>query len=194
MKTVYVKPSSSVQETLYLLLSVGLILFFSVLLIFLTIKPTTAEALKSNEISAFKDLNNIENSFYADLTNAALEIEYLAEEMGKFPTINILEDDELEPFVRGNLWKQRGMHRWSITDRPDVIFYLGISSDPEQVGHFLVQFHKHEEEEQEEEEHEDIYFTKGDVSESLLTSSLQNIYRVWKKIVPYTGSDIRENL
>lgn len=182
MKNVKIKPLSSKKETIWILLLVLIILGLSYVLINSTRKEIENQSIKNNQISAYNELSNINNSFYSDILNSLVEIELIYEENNEIPNIDVLEEEELSPFVKDNIWENRGSLKWSKGNLGKTIYYIGLSQDLKTVGNFLILFSS------------DIEKSRIFYNDEKLTNiniTLENINSHWKEILPYTGKDER---
>lgn len=175
------KPASSKKENTILLLVVVLIITTAFLLIKLQQNKEYKQNINDNEISSYIELTNIESGIYADLLNFKTELEIIYSDE-KLPTINELEENFIQPFVKDIAWEERGKLFWELFEKDNRSYYLGISENVDLVGNFLVEI--------DEKNEIKIYFSK-DIENNYKLSE-HEIHSHWKEIVAYTGEDERE--
>ncbi|EHO18975.1 hypothetical protein HMPREF9466_01973 [Fusobacterium necrophorum subsp. funduliforme 1_1_36S] len=100
--------------------------------------------MTATQISAYRELSNVNNSFYTELTNSLLEIEALTEAEGEIPEIAVLEEEEISPYLKDDLWEERGALTWQKLEVKGKVYYLGISKQVNIVGNYLIEFNREE--------------------------------------------------
>lgn len=186
MKTTSIQPLSSRKENFFLLAIVAIIILIAYTLIQATSNREKEQEILDYQISAYKGLSNIENSFYTDLTNSLIDVQMLYEEEGKIPEIRSLEEEKISPFVRDSIWENRGALEWILLEGHGKTYYLGISRDVHIVGNFLVEF------DQKNMDKSKIYFNKLPDNGGNLSESIFHIQENWKEVLPYTGKEERK--
>lgn len=177
---------SSKKENLFLSLIVIIILCLAYILVQLTSKKNIGQIITTTQISAYKDLSNVNNSFYTELTNSLVEIEAIKEEEGKIPDISKLEEEEISPYLKDDLWEERGALEWQKIEYKTGIYYLGISKQVNLVGNYLIEFNL------EEMDKSVIYYNDEQDDGRSLPKTISHLEEHWKEIVPYTGTEERE--
>lgn len=186
IKTIKIHPLSSKKENLFLSLIVIIILCLAYILVQLTSKKNIGQIITTTQISAYKDLSNVNNSFYTELTNSLVEIEAIKEEEGKIPDISKLEEEEISPYLKDDLWEERGALEWQKIEYKTGIYYLGISKQVNLVGNYLIEFNL------EEMDKSVIYYNDEQDDGRSLPNTISHLEEHWKEIVPYTGTEERE--
>ncbi|AVQ17107.1 hypothetical protein FSBG_00494 [Fusobacterium gonidiaformans 3-1-5R] len=186
IKTIKIHPLSSKKENLFLSLIVIIILCLAYILVQLTSKKNIGQIITTTQISAYKDLSNVNNSFYTELTNSLVEIEAIKEEEGKIPDISKLEEEEISPYLKDDLWEERGALEWQKIEYKTGIYYLGISKQVNLVGNYLIEFNL------EEMDKSVIYYNNEQDDGRSLPKTISHLEEHWKEIVPYTGTEERE--
>lgn len=186
IKTIKIHPLSSKKENLFLSLIVIIILCLAYLLVQLTSKKNIGQIITTTQISAYKDLSNVNNSYYTELTNSLVEIEAIKEEEGKIPDIFKLEEEEISPYLKDDLWEERGALEWQKIEYKTGIYYLGISKQVNLVGNYLIEFNL------EEMDKSVIYYNNEQDDGRSLPKTISHLEEHWKEIVPYTGTEERE--
>ncbi|ACZ00789.1 hypothetical protein KX935_07195 [Streptobacillus moniliformis] len=179
MKIEYIKPQNNNKESIYILVVVIVLLITSVLLINLTKDNNEDKLLSEKEISSFESFNSEENGIYSDLYNFSTDLEFFAKDMG-YSSIESLENENIYPFVKDELWKKRGKIEWSLIVKKDHYYYLGISKD-ENIGNFLIESFI-----EENEVRTIIKYYKGKV----LEKDILKISQMFYEVKPLTGNDI----
>lgn len=186
MKSVSIQPLSSRKENIFLLTIIAVILVIAYTLIQMTAKPDEGQEVLDYQISAYKDLSNVENSFYTDLTNSLIDIQAIYEEEGKIPEIHTLEEERISPFVRDSIWENRGSLEWRLLKKDGKSYYLGISKNVNVVGNFLLAF------DESNMDKSKIYFNQEQDDGRSLPHSIAHIKEHWKEVLPYTGQEERK--
>lgn len=135
-KIEYVEVKKKKKENIYVLLVIATIVIISyILLTFNNLKKEPQIDLE-NKINSFSSFNSKENAIYSDLYNFSTELENFALIEG-YKEILDLENDNIYPFVKDDLWENRGKIIWEKFELDNKIYYLGQSQDSE-VGNFLL--------------------------------------------------------
>lgn len=177
MKIIKIKPLDNTRENKYVYISVIIILFISISLIFLTNVQKTNKILTNNEISSFENFNSEENGLYSDLFNFATELELNPE----FKDVNQLEVENVYPFVKDDLWVKRGSIEWSKLEKDNIIYYIGKSTDVN-IGNFILSSKLTDVGVE-----NNIMYYKGMIKNS--EDAIENIEK-FKLIVPLKGEDL----
>ncbi|KXA16149.1 hypothetical protein HMPREF3206_00500 [Fusobacterium equinum] len=186
IKTIKIHPLSSKKENLFLSLIVIIILCLAYVLVQLTAKKNIGQVITTTQISAYKDLSNVNNSFYTELTNSLVEIESIQEEKGKIPDISKLEEEEISPYLKDDLWEERGALDWQKIEIKGKVYYLGISKQVNLVGNYLIELNL------EDIDKSIIYYNDEQDDGRSLPNTISHLEEHWKEIVPYTGTEERE--
>ncbi|MBI9093095.1 MAG: hypothetical protein JEZ12_28115 [Desulfobacterium sp.] len=149
MEQQIVKPLSTRSEVICLAMMVVVVVMISGGVIAGRIRPNDEKVLKPHQLSAFRDLNSLEQGTFNDLYAAAMEINELhgtGDE--EWPSLATLEDECMPPFVKDRVWKKRGRlaweHRVPWSGTRHVALYLGVPRDAGSFGcFFLVMIHDH---------------------------------------------------
>lgn len=180
-----VKPLNSRKENISLI-----IIFIAIITLagtILKIRHTShyAQQIKTDEISAFKELNSIELSIYSDLRNSSTEIHLLKDELNRFPSVEELSDEEIAPFHKDITWKEKGAIEWISFPHDESYIYIGFSDD-KKVGNFFMEL-KNQKNEQ-----VNIYYTTENFSKDNIANNFEKYEPLFRKIIPYTGEDERK--
>jgi len=137
-----VKPATTRGELITVLAVSAVILAIAGVAVLLRAPVQATTPLAPYEVSAFDQLNPIEQGIYADLRTAAREIEYFHHELEEWPAPNALAQEFIAPFTRNAAWEKRGRMEWQ-TVLPEYggrheAGYLGVSADANQTGSFLL--------------------------------------------------------
>ncbi|AVQ21200.1 MAG: hypothetical protein SPH94_00075 [Fusobacterium necrophorum] len=186
INSVKIHPLSSKKENLFLSLVVIAIVIIAYFLIQLTAKKDIGQTLTATQISAYRELSNVNNSFYTELTNSLLEIEALTEAEGEIPEIAVLEEEEISPYLKDDLWEERGALTWQKLEVKGKVYYLGISKQVNIVGNYLIEFNR------EEMDKSIIYYNDEQDDGRSLPKSISHLQEHWREIVPYTGAEERK--
>lgn len=149
-------------------------------------KKNIGQVITTTQISAYKDLSNVNNSFYTELTNSLVEIESIQEEKGKIPDISKLEEEEISPYLKDDLWEERGALDWQKIEIKGKVYYLGISKQVNLVGNYLIELNL------EDIDKSIIYYNDEQDDGRSLPNTISHLEEHWKEIVPYTGTEERE--
>lgn len=186
MRTIKVSALNSKKENCFLLLLVVLILIISYALIRITAKKNVEQKILENQISAYEDLSNVNNSFYSDLKNSLVDIEALRDILGEFPDVQTLEQEEISPFLKDKLWENRGSVLWKKIEEEGKLSYLGLSQDIHTLGNFLLEVDEANVSESK------IYFLEKALLEEQVEESLHHRNEEWKEVLAYTGKEERK--
>ncbi|CAM3113736.1 DUF6162 family protein [Streptobacillus ratti] len=179
MKIEYIKPQNNKKESIYILITILVLLITSVLLINFTKSSYEDKFLSEKEISSFESFNPEENGIYSDLYNFSTNLEFFAKDSG-YPSIESLENEYIYPFVKDDLWEKRGKLDWSLVIKENHYYYLGISKNDD-IGNFLIDSVI---------EGNDvkniIKYYKGEIVEK----DILKISKMFYEVKPLTGKDI----
>ncbi|CAM3111800.1 hypothetical protein STFE110948_02635 [Streptobacillus felis] len=181
MKTEYIKPQNNKKESMYILISILILISISILLINFTKSREEIVTTSEKEISSFESFSPEENGIYSDLYNFSTNLEFFAVENG-YPTIDALEDENTYPFVKDDLWGKRGKISWELIKSDKHTYYLGKSND-KSIGNFLLDS-KIENGEVENV----IKYYKGE----LIGSDIEDISNKFLKVKSLTGEDLNK--
>lgn len=182
---IVIKPLTSKKENFYLLLTFFILIFFAATLLKIRYKEPYTQEIRSGEMSAFSDLNNIESSIYADILNSLVDISILKKENGEIPSIALLDEEEIPPYHRDKIWEQKGALDWNKLMHDNEIFYLGISSNSE-IGSFLLAINE------EEISKSEVYYFNEKLPKEDVIKNFEKYEPNFTKIIPYTGDDERK--
>ncbi len=178
---------------------------FSLMVIHRT-QSEQATQLETYQISAYSDLNDIEQGIFSDLYAAAFEIDEIHDFDDVWPQINALEEMYLAPFLKDASWERRGKLLWTLKNDDQAALYtaayIGTTSEPDISGSFLLLLsHHHDEDEagenegvvhseEDEEEHCTIWYAAGNaptIPNELIEKNL--IAKGWQEVIPYKGEE-----
>lgn len=131
--TILVQPASARRESLAVGALCLTILVLAAGTIALRGRDQAVRELAPWQLDGRVDLNPAEQGILADLTIAAGEIEWLAEN-GALPAVAELAAEGLPPFAPSASDGLRGGHLWSLADGA----YLGRPDAPDTAGSFLL--------------------------------------------------------
>lgn len=206
MEQVIIKPASKKEELIFVASATVVILLFAMISISLKKDNGSTQKLKSYQINAFSDLNTNEQFIFTSLYAAGYEIESSHMSNGEaWPSVYILEDDGVSPFVKDRVWQDNGKIYWSQKMLGEELFhriaYLGRPGNFDVEGRFLLVLdHIHDFggtyiKSTQDTEPFRIWYTKK------LTGGFPNDYSVgylikdgWKQVVPYKGKDEAKKL
>jgi hypothetical protein len=130
-----VRPAGTRSETLWVLLTAGLVLAAAATIVDLRATPAVGDARAAHQVDARSGLTPAEQGLYADLLAAAVDIAVQAVP----PSVARLAADGLPPFVRDSSWRTRGAHSWTLVETAgDHVAYLGRTGAPEVAGSLLL--------------------------------------------------------
>jgi hypothetical protein len=200
MSKITIEPKKQTNELLFLLsVTVG-ILLLAFILITLQGGEKAKPKLKHYQISAFSDLNSVDQSIFSDLFTAAIDIQnYHDQGTEVWPETFYLDKNFISPFTKDALWKSRGRITWRklVLDVDNVhrVVYLGASSDTT-AGSFVLQiehFHGADGTLYYEVGREDqpyyIWYKKDQFTLPQNITAGTLISSGWKELVPYSGKD-----
>ncbi len=200
MEQQIVKPVSTRSEVICLAVTIAVVVMISGGVIAGRIRPNDEKILKSHQLSAFRDLNSLEQGTFNDLYAAAMEINELhgtGDE--EWPSLATLEGEYMPPFVKDRAWEQRGRlaweHRVPWSGSRHVALYLGVPRDAGSFGCFLlIMLHDHavkrpgsetvERPPYEIWRHDDL-----DVALPEIVTDQALMARGWKEVVAYKGEE-----
>lgn len=206
MEQVTIKPTSKKEELIFVISATVIILLFAMISIILRRDNGSAQKLKSYQINAFSDLGSKEQFVFTSLYSAGYEIESYHMNNGEaWPSVYILEDDEVSPFVKDRVWNENGKMYWNQKMLGEELFhriaYLGKPGNFDVKGRFmLVLEHIHD--------YGGTYIKSTNDTEPfrIWYSSKQSggfpadysvgylIKDGWKQVVPYKGKDEAKRL
>ena len=184
INTYIVKPLSSKKENIFLILAFFILI--SVAAIALKIRQRTEYKIdvKNDEIVSYEILNNIELGVYSDIKNSLVDISQLKDEQNSLPSLQVLAEEEIPPYFKDATWEQRGAVEWTTFKHDDEDYFVGRGNG--KVGTFLVKFYN------ENIDESDIFYMKETPSFDDIEKNFEKYEHIFKKIVPYTGSDERK--
>lgn len=206
MEQVIIRPSSKKDELIFLLTTTAIIIILALVSIALRRDDTVNQKLKSYQINAFSDLETKEQLLFTSLYSAGYEIESYHMNNGEaWPSVYILEEQGVSPFVKDMVWRENGKVIWNQKMLGEELFhriaYLGRSGNYDLKGRFLLVLeHLHDyggtyiKSTQNTEPFRIWYTTKqtggfpADYSVGFL------IKNEWKEVVPYKGKDEAKKL
>lgn len=181
-----VKPLSSKKENLLLLIAFLLIIVVASIILRIRYKPVYVQNIDRYEISSYRDFNSIESGVYSDLKNSLTDISIIYKDEGQYPDIKYLEEEQIPPYYKDIIWEKRGSIEWSFLKHDNDKLYLGLSNNTKEVGNFLIKINE------EDIENSDIYYFKEKYPKKEILEKLDDYKEIFKKIVPYTGTDERK--
>lgn len=182
MKSEVVKPLNSKKENVYILIA-----FIVILVVASTIHSFNkivddSKIIGQNEISLYKEMNNVESGTYSEIINSLHEIEFLKED-GRVPDVDTLSSEEISPFFKDPSWENKGSIEWYNFVDHGTVYYLGISGNLEISGNFLISIDR------EDVTKSNVYYSKNDVGNLFSDGRYHEVMALFKKIVAYTGED-----
>lgn len=134
-RTQVVRPAGAGHETLYVLLVSLLILALAAAVVLLRGERDDQQPIASHQIDARRDLSAAEQGIYTDLRVAFDEIQLMRDEAAAAPSVTMLAEEGLPPFVVDAGSQSRGAHQWAWLP---LGAYLGRSQAPQVAGSFLL--------------------------------------------------------
>lgn len=188
MKEEILKPLNNKKENIFVLLFITFIILIAVFFIKIQNDDSKEIKLNSNEISSFNSFNSTENSIYQDLENFIFDLSYY-ENIKEFPSIDVLENDHVYPFVKDSLWETRGEILWKQYTFENKNIYLGLSKDLNITGNFLIESIN-----KDDKIESLIYYTKENiVLENIQINKIKDQY-AFKKVISLKGEKLTEDL
>lgn len=195
-----VPPSNTRWETVMLSLSIAGMLLFTVLYAETYGIAEKTQPLLDWQVSAFSDLQGVDQAIYNELVVAADEIQWLVYFNGYWPEDVDFQDSLLPPFYRDLSWERNGSVQWTLKnviqegEAQGLTLYHGNGGTHEDQGAYLLVIdHKHAGGAQVTAAniwwHPDRF---APVPETSKTASI--ILDGWKQVVPYQGRDEVERL
>lgn len=200
MEKIIIKPISTKSEVTWLFITIAIVILVAGSAISLRVRPGDEKVLKNHQISAFKDLNTLDQGTFNDLYAAALEINELHMlDEGTWPTPQSLADEYIPPFVKDQVWIKRGKISWQL-QIPDfktghLALYFGAPSDVGDYGCFLlIMRHNHEQPQPGKKiiDHGpyEIWHNKNIKAEfPKIVTDPALIAKGWKEVAPYKGEE-----
>lgn len=186
MNVYKVKSASSKMETIYLILAFAVILVVSGSLLKLRQRPIYFQKINNNEISSYKEFNSIELGIYSEILNSFVDIEAIYSEIHEYPDIKTLQEEDIPPFAKDEMWENRGSIEWNLVYHDNEPIYIGKSGDNNITGSFIVAINTHDIDKSL------VYYTKKEINTSLIKNRFDNIRNDFKLVVSYTGDDERK--
>ena len=183
-----VKSLSSKKESFYLILTFIFLLLISTIILKLRVKPLVQQIIRENEISSYKSLNNIEIEIYSEILNSFVEIDMLKNENGVYPTILLLEKENIPPYYKDNSWKKKGSIEWKLIFHDDIPLYIGQSQNLDLIGNFLIEIDTNNLEKSK------IYYFKEKINDKIFENNYESIKPKLKCIIPYTGKNEKQKI
>lgn len=132
-----IKPAGAGHETLLVLALCAVIVMGAGGVIALRQLPGQKVVASANLLDARRDLNAAEQGVFADLRVAFDEIS-MQLEGSHWPTVAVLVESGLPPFVADVSAQRRGGHAWQQIRSGEITAYVGISGDSKVAGSFLL--------------------------------------------------------
>jgi hypothetical protein len=195
-----VKPVGTRSEVIYLFVAVVVVVVIAGGVIAGRIRPSDEKVLKDHQISAFRDLDTLEQGTFNDLYAAAMEINELhgtGDE--EWPSLATLEEAFMPPFLHDQVWEKRGRLGWELqvpwSGRRHVALYFGVPRDAGSFGCFLlVMLHEHSgslpgADTVEHAPYEIWHHGDSNVAFPEIVTDQGLMAKGWKEVVPYTGEE-----
>ena len=186
IKTKLVEPASSKKENILVLIFILLLMIFAGILLRLTKVKKISKELNNNEIIS-TELNTIENTIFTELQIFAQDFDMIVSEDKKRPTPQILDEEKYyPPFVKDASWEAKGEHKWYMYTNNYDVYYIGISSNYDISGDFVLVINTKTND----------FFIKyskevlKDIKEKEDIHNLIDKVNKMKKIIAYTGEDL----
>ncbi|MCG8552769.1 MAG: DUF6162 family protein [Desulfobacterales bacterium] len=200
MEQQIVKPVSSRAEVIWLLVTVALVVAVSGSVIAARTRPSGRKVLSTHQISAFKDLETLEQGTFNDLYAAAMDVESIHDEQGeRWPSPDDLSAQGIPPFTRDKVWEKRGQIAWELrrmnTETRHMAVYFGTPGITQKPGSFLlIMQHDHGAPNvvKTGPEHgpwEIWYHDQANVVFPRIVTDPGLIAKGWKEVVPYKGEE-----
>jgi hypothetical protein len=195
---VTVRPASSTFEHLFLLASALIVIGVSAVVARTYADREAVQSLLDWQVSAFSDLNPVDQAMFSDLAAAGSIIRVWYEDsyaMGEphWATAEELADEyELSPFVRDVSWKQRGEVQWRLLRGYSIdgaTAYLGTHGKvPGQSAYLLIISHIHKGASFTDQSI--VWIHRDPMAKPPETLNVDSLVRQgWKQVVPYRGAD-----
>ena len=186
IKTKLVEPASSKKENILVLIFILLLMIFAGILLRLTKVKKISKEINNNEIIS-TELNTIENTIFTELQIFAQDFDMIVSEDKKRPTPQILDEEKYyPPFVKDASWEAKGEHKWYMYTNNYDVYYIGISSNYDVSGDFVLVINTKTND----------FFIKyskevlKDIKEKEDIHNLIDKVNKMKKIIAYTGEDL----
>ncbi|MGD9823600.1 DUF6162 family protein [Desulfobacter sp.] len=143
MQQYIVKPVSTRAEVIWLLVTVALVVAVSGSVIAARTRPGDHNVLSAHQISAFEDLDTLEQGTFNDLYAAAMDIESIHDEQDDaWPSPKDLSAQGIPPFTRDRVWETRGRMAWEQktlnSGTRHMAVYFGRPGSEQAPGCFLL--------------------------------------------------------
>ena len=99
INTYIVKPLSSKKENIFLILAFFILISLAAIALKIRHRTDYEITLKDNEIVSYEILNNIELGVYSDIKNSLVDISQLKDENNSLPSLKVLAEEEIPPFL-----------------------------------------------------------------------------------------------
>lgn len=199
MEKKIIKPVGTKSEVTWLLTTIILVVVISGSIIAGRARKNDVKKLQSHQISAFKDLNTLDQGTFNDLYAAAMEIEEIHSMDEKWPSPKELELEVIPPFIKDQVWVKRGKINWSLrssdTEEKHLAVYFGSPSEGSLSGSFLLILrHNHKEplpgeKLNEHGPYEIWYQNMKTLDFPKITTDPALIAKGWKEVAPYKGEE-----
>lgn len=179
---IHIKPQNTKNESKYVVLFILFVCVVASIILKLTTTPSNSKQLEENQIYSIS-LKPNETNFYSQLNTVANDYDFLLSEYKKVD-IKLLEELLYPPFVKDAAWEINGSHKWINMEDDHFVYFIGISSDKNISGDFILQINK-------ENFNNNVWYNNTiNISENNLNiHKLEKIINSCKLIVPYTGID-----
>lgn len=195
-----IKPVSTRSEVVWLLVTVMVVVAVSGIVIAARTRPSDYKVLNAHQISAFKDLDTLEQGTFNDLYAAAMDVESIHDEQeGIWPTPGDLAGEGIPPFTRDRVWEKRGRMAWELkalnTENRHMAVYFGTPVAVQGLGCFLlIMQHNHGTLEvgKTGPEHgpwEIWYHNQADAVFPKIVTDPGLVAKGWREVVPYKGEE-----
>lgn len=180
-----IKPQSSSKENKYVALFILFICLVTFFLLKLTVNnDDNNNKLSNNEIYS-SSLKPHESNIYSQLNIVAGDYDFLYEQY-KDVSIETLSKLYYPPFVKDASWEISGRHNWSMLEHDNTVYYIGISSDKNVSGDFVLEINKKNFESK-------IWYNNTVNIKSINQNKLDKFLANCKIIISYTGKNYIED-
>ncbi|WP_156286520.1 DUF6162 family protein [Oceanivirga salmonicida] len=142
IKTEKLNPKNSKKENFYIILTIICLVIFSSILLNFRVNKT--EKIIDDKYIGTQEMKAAENIIYNNLLIIIQDLETILENNND-PSIEYLANDlYYEPFTKDGINKSTGKHKWYKFTHDNEIYIVGISSDKNVAGDFILYINKND--------------------------------------------------